>query len=257
MKQRTRRLAIVISASLLTTLGFIAACSTDNGSTPLPGSSGGVDSGRDSKGGGGDGSSVETDGDTTPEDDAAGGADCGLAPKLRTTDQGFFCAFFTRDAAAGDAGAGGNRNCANDEICCNPGPTTPGGNDFPASFCADKAAGTNECSQQAAANGTTWNQVRSSTWECADKSACGGQKCCMYTWADAGPMDKVNLGPLSTASVPKACNALMAYKAGGSRCAADCNADDIQLCSLTDDNCSGNQKCTPFSGNFRDLGACQ
>lgn len=255
MQQRTRRLAIVFGGSLLVTLGFLAACSTDNGTTPLPGTSG-TDSGRDTGKKPGEDGSVDPDDDGgTKPNDSGTTADCSTAPRLRSNTNGFFCAFFSRD---GGADAGGNRNCANDEICCNPGPKTPGGNDFPKSFCANKTAATNECATQAVAQGSEWVQARSTTWECADKNACAdGESCCMYTWADAGPTDKVNIGVNQDQDIPKACNALQAYKVGGSRCASACNADEIKLCSLTDDNCTGNQKCTPFEGVFRDLGYCK
>ncbi|MBX3258737.1 MAG: hypothetical protein KIS78_02825 [Labilithrix sp.] len=243
-------------------LGFLAACSTDNGTTPLPGQTG-TDSGRDSSKGD-DEEPDDEDGGDTPKD--GGTPDCAAGPKLRSNDKGFFCAFFTRDASAADASAnaGGNRNCGHDETCCNPGRGADG--EFPASFCAatprNTKGGNNgqtECAAQATANGTTWVATNSTTWECNDKNSCGaGETCCLYTWADAGPNDKVNLGPLQgNNDVPKECNALQSFKQGGTRCATACATDEIQLCSLTDDNCSGNQKCTPFSGLFRDLGACR
>lgn len=258
MQQRTRRLAMLLGGSILATVGFLAACSTDNGTSPLPGT--GTDSGRDTKKDGGD-TADDDDDDTTPGD---GGTDpdCANAPKLRkSNDQGFYCAFFTRDAAAGDAGAGGNRNCSNDETCCNPGKGADG--KFPPSFCAstprDTKGGNNgqtACNAQAAANGSNW-AGSGSTWECGDKTNCDtGEVCCMFTW-DGGANDKVNLGPLQDNDVNKQCKALQAYKQGGTRCATSCASDEIQLCSLSDDSCTGNQKCTPFSGQFRDLGACR
>jgi hypothetical protein len=263
MQQRTRRLAILIGGTLIATVGVLAACSTDNGTTPLPGQGGG-DSGRDSQKG---------DGNVEPEDtkeggskDATASADCGEAPQLRSNDKGgFFCAFFGRDAAAGDAGAGGNRNCRNDEICCNPGRPS-GGGDFPPSFCAelpqdDKAGESSQtaCADQAADHDSTWNVGGSTTWQCGDKNNCGDNEvCCMFTWLDAGAMDKVNIGNSTDKDVPKACGALQAFKTGGTRCAANCNADEIKLCSKTDDNCEGAQKCTPFEAlGGRDLGYCK
>ena len=259
MQQRTRRLAMLLGGSLLATVGFLAACSTDNGTTPLPGTGG--DSGRDTKKDGSDTKGDDDDDDTTPGDGGTG-ADCGNAPKLRSNDKGSYCAFFVRDAAAGDAGAGGNRNCSHDETCCNPGKGSDG--NFPSSFCAstprDTKGGNNgqtACGAQATANGSTWNAA-GSTWECADKNSCGaGETCCMFTWADGGPNDKVNIGKSLDKDIPAACGALQAFKQGGTRCATSCASDEIQLCSLSDDSCTGNQKCTPFSGQFRDLGACR
>ncbi len=251
MQQSTRRLVLVFGGSLLLTIGVLAAC-TDNGTTPLPGQTGGVDSGK----GKGDGSTPdeeeeETDGSTGTKD--AAGVDCGEAPKLRNTENGFFCAFFDRDAGGVDSGTS-RGNCRNDEICCNPGKSADG--KFPEAYCAAK---TGTCESEAAKNFSQWNQAFGTYWECADKNACGGgsKKCCMFTWLDAGPNDKVNLGKLQDDKVPAACNALQAYKVGGARCADDCNANEIQLCSLSDDNCTGSQKCTPFEGAFRDLGACK
>ena len=47
MLHRTRRMIIVFGGGLLLTLGAVAACTTDNGTTPLPG----ADAGRGSDGG--------------------------------------------------------------------------------------------------------------------------------------------------------------------------------------------------------------
>lgn len=254
MQQRTRRLAILLGGTLLATVGVLAACSTDNGTTPLPGQTGN-DSGRDSSKTDGGDNNEEDDADT-PKD--GGGADCSEAPRLRSNDRGgFFCSFFTRDAGAGDAG--GRSNCADDETCCNPGKGGDG--EFPPSFCAEtETKGGNApaaCAAQAAANGSTWT-AGSSAWECGDKNNCDdGQVCCLITWADAGPMDKVNIGKSLDKDIPAACNALQAFKQGGTRCAASCAADQIQLCSNSDDNCTGNQKCTPFTAQFRDLAYCK
>jgi hypothetical protein len=260
MQQRTRRLAILFGGTVLASLGvLLAACSTDNGNTPPPGS--GTDSGRDSAKA--DGSDETPDGeDGSPGLKDAGAADCSTAPKLRSNDTGgFYCSFYARDAAAGDAG--GRSNCADDETCCNPGKKADG--TFPSSFCAktpvDEKGGDNgqaACAAQAAANGSTWVAEKSSTWECGDKNNCDdGQVCCLFTWADAGT-DKVNIGNSLDKDIPKSCNALQAFKQGGTRCATSCAAGvEIQLCSKSDDTCTGNQKCTPFSALSRDLAACR
>ncbi|MBX3211717.1 MAG: hypothetical protein KF850_06770 [Labilithrix sp.] len=264
MQQRNRRLAILLGGSLFAALGVLAACSTDNGTTPLPGA--GTDAGRDSTKGDDEEPGEDEDGGDTPTD--GGTPDCSAGPKLRSIDKGFFCAFFTRDASApgaadASANAGGNRNCGHEETCCNPGRGA--GGEFAPSFCASTPRNTKggnngptECAAQAAANGSAWADTGNTTWECNDKNSCGaGESCCLFTWANGAPNDKVNLGPLQDDDVPKACGALQSFKQGGTRCSAACASDEIQLCSLTDDNCSGNQKCTPFSGLFRDLGACR
>ena len=122
MQQRNRRLAILLGGSLFAALGVLAACSTDNGTTPLPGA--GTDAGRDSTKGDDEEPGEDEDGGDTPTD--GGTPDCSAGPKLRSIDKGFFCAFFTRDASApgaadASANAGGNRNCGHEETCCNPG----------------------------------------------------------------------------------------------------------------------------------------
>ncbi|MBX3209441.1 MAG: hypothetical protein KF764_30690 [Labilithrix sp.] len=259
---RNGRLAIFLGGALVATFAFLAACSTDNGSTPLPGQNT-PDSGRDTKKDGSENGDDDDDDVTEPKD--GGTPDCSAAPKLRSNDKGFYCTFFTRDAAAADASAaaGGNRNCGHDETCCNPGRGA--NNAFPPSFCAATPRntkggdnGATECAAQATANGTTWNATGGTTWECNDKNNCAaGETCCMFSAANLAAGDKVNLGPLQGNTVPKECNALQAFKQGGTRCATSCSADEIQLCSQSDDNCTGNQKCTPFSGLFRDLGACR
>lgn len=108
MQQRTRRLAIVLGGSLFATLGFLAACSTDNGTTPLPGQTG-TDSGRDtSKTDGGD-KADDDDDDVTPVNDA--GRDCSAAPKPRSN-KGVFC--------FGGEGSndGGSCDPAEKKVCC-------------------------------------------------------------------------------------------------------------------------------------------
>lgn len=257
MQQRTRRLAIVFAASVLASLAVLAACSTDNGTTPTPSTSGKKDADK--------GDDDDDDDDSNPDGSkpkpADAGADCSEAPRVRTNSAGFFCSFFTRDAGASDAG--GKSNCGNDETCCNPGKADNG--DFPPSFCASTPVGDKggnnaqaACSDQAAENGSEWHAAGSSTWECGDKNNCDdGQVCCMFTWADAGAMDKVNIGKSLDKAVPAACGALQAFKQGGTRCAASCAADEIRLCGKTDDSCTGSQKCTPFAALYRDLATCR
>jgi hypothetical protein len=261
MQQRTRRLAIFFGGTLLATIGVLAACSTDNGSTPLP-TQKTVDGSNktDAKG------TDNTDNtDNTGGSDA--GADCSAAAYLHNNQpQGFFCAHLDRDPSAEDAG--GLSNCANDETCCNSGQD-PSKN-FPKTFCAktplnekgEKTAGQTACNAQAQDNGSSWYSNFATTWECGDKNNCGdGQVCCIYTFLDAGANDKVNIGkvydPNHKLNIPDSCNALQVFKQGGTRCAASCDADEIQLCSKADDSCTGNQKCTPFYAAGRDLAACR
>jgi hypothetical protein len=265
MEQRTRRLIILVGGTLMASAGlFVAACSTDNGTTPLPGgssgtsgTSGGTDSGK-KKDTGGTSSGGEEE-DTGAPDDGGSTADCANAPRLRTNTDFFRCAFFTRDA--GDD-AGPSSSCTNNEICCNPGKT---GADFGPSFCASHPAaqkggdGPKECSEQSnEKTGKAWAPYQSSTWECADKNNCApNQVCCLFTWADAGALDKVNIGPLQDTAVNKDCKAQQSFKQGGTRCATACATDEIRMCSTSDQNCEAPKVCSPFVSLFRDLGYCK
>jgi hypothetical protein len=256
MQQRTRRLAIILGGTLFASVGLVlAACSTDNGSTPLPGQT--ADASRRETGTGSSGGEDEQDGDA-PERDAGADADCRNAPRLRNNDEGFFCAFLPRDA-----GAGGGSNCGHDETCCNPAAVDGG---FPTTFCAStprrQKGGTNgatACAAQAAAKGSTWTAGKGTTWECGDKNNCDtGQVCCMFT-DPAVEGDKVNIGKNLNKQIPEACDAKQAFKYGGTRCAPDCAADEIQLCSNTDQNCQAGKTCYPFEvyPGGRNLGYCR
>ncbi len=261
MQQRTRRLAIIIAGTLLASVGLVlAACTTDNGTVPLPGQTGDGGSKKNTSSSGGDDEEEEEeeqDGDTTKKD-AGADADCREAPRLRNNENGFFCAFLPRDAG----GAGGN-NCSHDETCCNPAQVD---GQFPPTFCAstprNEKGGTNgaaACAAQAEAKGSTWTPGKGTTWECGDSNNCDdGQVCCIFTDPSITD-DKVNIGPNQNKSIPAACDAKQAFKYGGTRCAAACAADEIQLCSLSDDNCTGARKCYPFEvyPGGRNLGYCR
>lgn len=258
MQQRTRRLAIVVGGTLIASVGlFLAACSTDNGTTPLPGQ---TDSGRPRTDTGTGSSSGEPE--TDAGSDAALSPDCSTAPQLRSNDKGFYCAFLPYDAGSAED-AGGASNCAHDETCCNPAKV---GNDFPKTFCAstprDNKGGTKgqeACAAQAAAKSSTWTADAGSTWECGDKNNCNaGQVCCLFTQPGLAADQKVNIGTNQDKSIPKSCNALQAFKYGGTRCAAGCGADEIPLCSKTD-SCPDGKTCTPFEvyPGGRDLGYCK
>jgi hypothetical protein len=254
-----RRVFVFAGGSILVASGlFAAACGTDNGGTTsgtLPTAEAGGDRGNNPppppppSGDGG------LDGQTDP--------DCGNAPKLRTNTTDFFCAFVAKDAAAPDGGD--NRYCKNDEVCCNPSTKSDGTN-FDPSYCtADPTKGTvatsGDTACKAGAPGFTY--TKGSNWECADKNNCAaGKVCCLTTGGvdnngnDAG--GNVNIGKSTDKSIPTACNALQAFKQGGTRCATSCAAGtEIQLCSNSDTNCGAGQTCTAFSGFFRDLGVCR
>jgi hypothetical protein len=237
MQQRMRRLAFFVSAAVLATGGlFAAACGTDNGTTntPLPTPEAG---GRDT-GGGGDGGTEE---DSSVGVDAGTDADCSRAARLRD-EANIYCPF------RGDAGP-----CTPDESCCNPRAVD---GTFPKSFCAT-GKDDNACATQAEGEGSNWS-AGGSQWECADGTHCpGAQVCCMFT--DPASDQNLNFGPPpGSAGIPKECNALNAYRFGGTRCQDSCAANtEARLCSLNDDHCQGGTTCTPFFALSRDLGTCR
>ncbi len=263
MQQRTRRLAFVLGSSLLVSVATLVACSTDNGTTPVPGggtsgSSGGVDGSKPKP-------KPEVDGDVDPGPDVDGGvkdasADCANAPILRNVDAGFFCANY-RDG--GNADAGGSSNCANDESCCN---YKNAANKF-VGFCTPTpATGKNGTAPTKCANtseeisGEAWVATGATTWECAAPSNCGGgtKKCCAFTTPGLPATEKVNVGPYQGTDVPKACNAETVFKNGGTRCRANACADgELELCSKNNP-CSDGKTCKPAeTGGFRDIGSCE
>ncbi len=261
MQQRTRRLAFVLGSSLLMSVATLVACSTDNGTTPIPG--GGTTSGGTSGTEPKPKPKPEVDADVEPEPDDAGTkdatADCANAPVLRNTDKGFFCANY-RDG--GNADAGGSSNCTNDESCCN---YKNADNKF-IGFCTPSAAsGKNgtaatKCAATSAdISGGEWVATGSTTWECASTTNCGGtKKCCAFTTPGLAAGEKVNAGPYQGTDVPKACNAEQHFKNGGSRCRATaCAENELELCSKTD-ACKDGKTCKPAeTTGFRDLGYCE
>lgn len=251
---RFRKLAMFVGAASLTGASLIVvACGTDNGTpTPTPG----VDGSKPDTGGKVDGG-PDVDGSTTDGGDS--GVDCSNNPQLRDNATAFRCAF--KDAAA-DA----SPTCLNAETCCNTESKTAG----PA-FCATGKTGTDDslCVAQAPA-GSTFATGKGKAWECADKSACDpGKICCMVqdpARLALDPKNKVNIGntPSTDTKHPAACKVQRAYNEGGSRCrtptAGNCPAaEEIKLCSLTDNNCGAGTTCTPFIDftNFVDRGFCK
>ncbi|AKV03745.1 hypothetical protein AKJ09_10408 [Labilithrix luteola] len=254
-----RKLGFFVCGTALMAGGlFAAACGTDNGTTTttVPKADGATPNK-------GDGSVKGDGGDVTPDDDAStgddGGADCSNVPKLRDTTKGFRCSFLQADGGA---------YCANDTTCCNPANAPDGGHY--ATYCASGTKSSTAvgkvCQDYATKNSLDWPEDPAkpgSEWQCADKNQCGaGQVCCMYTGSQfTAATDKVNIGT-DKKNYPAACNALSAYKAGGTHCVTgnQCPAGDkpeIKLCSLSDDNCATGTTCTPFAGFYRDMGYCR
>jgi len=257
MQHHTRRLALFFIASMLTGVAVLVACDTDNATTPLPGGGSSSSSSSGKPPANGDDDDTTGDDDDSTVVDGGSKADCGTAPRLRTTSAGFYCGFF-KD---GGADSGGTRNCSNTETCCNPGKD---GADQPLSFCAEGTKNNNaqaKCKSLAPGYGTTWVETGSTTWECASTTNCGGtKKCCAHSFAGADAGNDLNYGKSTgTGSPPAACGALTLFKIGGTKCAATCAAEgELELCSSTDSTCSDGKTCTPASATgFRDLGFCK
>ncbi len=246
MQQRFRRVALFIGTASLAGLGFLVACGTDNGTTPVPV---GTDSAVAPKDGGGgtDSSTPDEDGDIP---DAAG-VDCSSKPILRDNTAGFRCAFKAPDSGS---------TCLNTEECCNTADKASG----PA-FCANAKGGDAVCAAQAPVGSTYAADSGAKAWECADKSACGANEvCCMIqdpVRLAMDPKNTVNIGntPKSDTKHPFACGVQRAYNEGGSRCRTTCAAGEIKLCSMTDNSCGAGTTCTPFIDftNFVDRGFCK
>jgi hypothetical protein len=238
-----------MGGALLTGGAFFAvACGSDSsggtGVTTNPPDAKGDNNAPGPDGGGGDGG------------DDGGNLDCTKAPKLRTNTTDFYCAFVDKDGGTAvnpEADGGDVAYCHNDQVCCDPSTKT--GANFDPSYCAHKAGtGLAACTAGAGPLGFTW--TAGSTWECADKNNCTSGEVCCLTSADAGA--PVNIGKSTDKNIPAGCNALQAFKQGGTRCAASCAAGtEIKLCSNSDQNCGAGTTCTPFAGFFRDLGYCR
>ena len=245
MQQRTRRLAIVFGGSLLATIGFLAACSTDNGTTPLPGQTG-TDGGRDSAKG--DGSNNDNDGDDSSTPVGDGGADCANIPTVKSS-PGPFC-FTVLDGGGNGQTKSINCNAANHEVCCSDGRLDDGG--FAPSECkvvtTSGGGGYNE-----GACAPTFEGDGGKEYHCTEQDHCPGQgeSCC------AVPREVTNLTPGKNNDFP-GCQAY--FQSGryvaGTRCKKDgCAPGDLTLCS-SDADCKAG-KCVPLSLEGRYTGYCR
>lgn len=253
MKHSRAAGTFIASIVLGATGAWFAACSGSGGSTIAPTdqdatsvppdgandtSTSDADSNADAR------ADADADGDADAADaadafDANDGAeaappDCSQNPKLRDYSAGFFCAF-----------SGGS--CTNAETCCNPAKV---GAVFPASFCGTGKDDDTTCAAEAAAHGSSY--AAGASWECGDKNACGaGEICCLVpdpVQVANGKTLNIALFPATDPNHPPACAALRSYNEGGARCraGATCDAGEIKLCSLSDDNCGAGTTCTPF-----------
>lgn len=262
MQQRFRRFALFFGATALAAGGFImVACGTDNGTTPTPSA---PETGTSKEGGGGTPEGGPTS-EGGPGTDGGVDADCSKNPVLHDYKNGFRCAFLPANDAGPDGGS--NSNCANTETCCNTSDKS--GANFQPSYCATgKGTPGNDavqvCKTQAATHQSSFDA--GNAWECADKNNCTTGVCCMIQDQARLAMDpaknKLNIGntPATDKNHPPACGVKRAYNEGGSRCKTACDpaANDIRLCSLSDDGaCGAGTTCKPFvdfQGTHR--GAC-
>lgn len=244
MQQHTRRLAIILGASLLTTIGVLAACSTDNGTTPLPGQTGDGGGGGGKDGSKSDGNTVDPDDDsgTKPKD---GGADCSAAPKPRSND-GVFC--------FGGAGSndGGQCDPAENKVCCADEKDSSG--QFVPSKCAVATVGSEgynagSCNLTPDAGGREWH--------CTEAAHCpnSGETCCVIAGWGGSPQAQPD-----TKDFP-GCgnffNSASDFFVGGSRCrSGGCNAAELTLCS-SDDECGNGTTCHFFKLANRFTGVCK
>ena len=242
MQQRTRRLAMLLGGSLLATVGFLAACSTDNGTTPLPGQ-GNPDSGRDTKKDSGD--KADDDDDDTPGGSDAG-ADCSAAPKLRSN-KGVFC---FGGEGSNDAGV---CDPADDKVCC-ADSKDPATGQFVKARCA-VATASGEGYQAGSCNFPP--DAGGREWHCTESKHCpnSGEACCVITGTG---------GQAPTAQPDKdfpGCgtffNGDQGYFVGGSRCRANgCNSGELTLCT-SDAECPNGTTCHPFKLANRFTGICK
>lgn len=243
MKQRNRRLAFVFGGTLLATLAALAACSTDNGTTPTPGTNTPDAGKKDAKGETQDGGDDDddTDGGKKPAD---GGADCSAVPKPRTGD-GPYC-FSVKTDDGGTANT--NCNAGDHEVCCSGGRDVKG--DFIDSECkvATVAAEGYNTTCSAPALGDGGNEIHCTQ---ADHCPNASETCC------AIPVEGSTLKPGTNDDFP-GCTAY--YQSprflGGTRCKDGCAAGELKLCTK-DADCAGVGKCVSLKLSGRDVGYCR
>jgi len=243
MQQRTRRLAIFLGGTLIATAGVLAACSTDNGTTPLPGQTGN-DAGRDTSRADGNNGNEDDDSSGNTTKDAA--PDCEGAPTPRSN-KGIFCFGGTDSNDAGQCDPAENKVCCADE----KGPDGK----FLKSKCAvateDQSGGyqAGSCNFGADAGGREWH--------CTESKHCPnqGESCCVV--AGTGGPPKAQPDTRDFPGCGNFFNNDQGFFVGGSRCRADgCNAGELTLCS-SDAECSGGQTCRFFELANRFTGVCQ
>jgi hypothetical protein len=217
------------------------ACGTDNGNTPLPGSSGGNDASANNDTGSSSGGNDS--GGNGDSGDGGSNADCGRAPTLRGPDAagaGPFCL-----GVQVDAGVTKSINCGTDESCCAYTTSPDGGSvpdsGFPASFCQ----GARTCTFPTVPAGLT-----GIPFECTHKTHCpsAAAECCLILKPGK------NFSP--TPDTPSCPDNLKQSNVFGTACRATCAGGETRLC-FADSDCPGGAQCKPFSMSGRDVGYCK
>lgn len=237
MTHRTR-LAFAFGGAAATSIALVlAACSTDNGFSPLP------TTGLDSGGGTGSTRDSSTRRDTGPtpgeeeEEDAAidPNADCSKVPKLRSQ-TGVYCFRGIETDDAGVCGAG--RTCCSDVK----------NNRTFTSKCVDRGEA---CDFESFADAGLEDGRE---WHCTESSHCESDQACCVIKGDMG-------APKATVDTKEfpGCgtyfnNSDKAF-VGGSRCKTTCAADEVRLCAK-DEDCTGGAKCKFFKIANRNSGTC-
>jgi hypothetical protein len=228
---------LVFGGSLLLTLGAVAACTTDNGTTPIPtrGDSGSPkDSGKKIDSGDPD------DQDLEDEDGGDGGVDCTKAPKPRESD-GVYC----RKGSEGSNDAG---YCV-DSICCSDqdggdGKYAPGKCVTPEQDTEGYKTGA--CNFPENSGGREWHCTESKHCPNTDEICCvakgsGGNPSALTDkeWPGCGVYQNSDTGKFIS----------------GTRCRSECETGELQLCSSDADCKTG--KCKFFELANRFTGVCK
>ncbi len=216
------RLALLLLGTFTTATGVLIACSTDNGTTPIPRE----DAARprsDGSSGGTSGGEEEEEQDAGPD---AAGCDGGRSAR---SNRGVYCRSNAVDSDAGYCTVGDKT------ICCNDSKI---GTQFEPGKCV---AAEGECGFQ----GTGGRE-----WHCTESDHCGGgQACCVIAGDDGTPrVFKDRCGERNNDANKKF--------VGGSRCKASCGTDELRLCAK-DADCDGDKKCYFFDLSSRFTGVCE
>lgn len=251
MHQRTRRLAIVFAGSLLATIGALAACSTDNGTTPTPGA-GTPDSGKKDAAKA-DGSDTDPDTDGDAGDGGKKPGTCTNQPTVKSS-VGPYC-LGVPDGGP-DGGSGGvNCDSSKHEICCSDGTLPGDAGGYAPSECKVAAVSSEGYADSPATCESTFTGTGGKEYHCTEADHCpgDGEFCCAYP---APPT--TTLTPGHNKDFDDSCKAY--YQSGkyvgGTRCQkTGCGMGELTLCSKDEDCKAGT--CVPLSIEGRYTGYCR